>query len=221
MARIRSIKPDFWEDEKLSDISLQANLLFIGLWNHADDTGIIKSNINWIKSKVFPIREDVRKEQVSQWIESLVNARFLVPFNYNNESYYVIRSFRKHQRIDKPQDSKIPSAVVNTILEQFDDNSKNVTGIFQEHSCLDKERKGEESKRFSRPSLEMVKNYFLEKKSTELEAGKFFNHYSANGWKVGKNSMKDWKAAINQWISRSREFQTEKKTERPNGLTAN
>ena len=32
---------------------------------------------------------------------------------------------------------------------------------------------------------------------------KFFSHYESNGWKVGKNSMKNWRAAADQWIARS------------------
>ncbi len=101
MARIRTIKPEMWEDEKIARLPLQANLLLIGLLNFADDSGVIKDAPLWIKSKVFPLREDVRKQDISQWIESLVKARFLVPFAYGNEGYYVIRTFQNHQLIDK------------------------------------------------------------------------------------------------------------------------
>jgi len=58
-------------------------------------------------------------------------------------------------------------------------------------------------KRFTKPDpLELV-NYFLEKGSSKEEAEIFFNYYESNGWKVGKNVMKNWKAAASGWIKRN------------------
>jgi hypothetical protein len=54
------------------------------------------------------------------------------------------------------------------------------------------------SKRFSHPTLEEVKNYCQERKNN-VNAKKWFDFYSAKGWKIGKNSMKDWKAAVRTW----------------------
>jgi hypothetical protein len=57
---------------------------------------------------------------------------------------------------------------------------------------------GEKSKRFIPPTLEEIKSFILEKKYA-VNAEKFFNYYASNGWKVGKNKMKDWKAAVRTW----------------------
>ena len=40
----------------------------------------------------------------------------------------------------------------------------------------------------------------------KTEAQKFFNYYESNGWKVGKNPMKNWKAAANNWITNSNTY---------------
>ena len=40
----------------------------------------------------------------------------------------------------------------------------------------------------------------------KIEAEKFFNYYESNGWKVGKNPMKNWKAAANNWITNSNTY---------------
>lgn len=40
----------------------------------------------------------------------------------------------------------------------------------------------------------------------KIEAQKFFNYYESNGWKVGKNPMKNWKAAANNWITNSNTY---------------
>ena len=57
MARIRTIKPEFWTDEDLSEVSEAACLLAIGLLNYADDEGYFNANPKLVKAAVFPIRE--------------------------------------------------------------------------------------------------------------------------------------------------------------------
>lgn len=53
-------------------------------------------------------------------------------------------------------------------------------------------------KRFAKPTLDDVKEYCQER-GNNVDAERWYNYYSANGWKVGKNSMKDWKAAVRTW----------------------
>lgn len=122
MARIRTIIPDFWEDERFTNVSLPAWLLYIGMKNFADDSGVILANEVVIKSKVFPAREDIRKQQVSGWLKELTENSILVPFVYENKSYYVMDF--SNERIDKPQKSKIPEELINRVL----------SGITQKHS---------------------------------------------------------------------------------------
>ena len=54
------------------------------------------------------------------------------------------------------------------------------------------------SKRFSPPTLLEVEDYCFERKNT-VDASKFIDYYTSNGWKVGKNAMKDWRAAVRTW----------------------
>ena len=68
---------------------------------------------------------------------------------------------------------------------------------------IDKEKKP--LKRFTAPTIEEVKEYCSERKNG-VDAERFVNYYTANGWKVGKNPMKDWKAAVRTW---------ERNTEKP------
>lgn len=54
------------------------------------------------------------------------------------------------------------------------------------------------SKRFVPPTFEQVKEYCAERKNS-VDAERFVSYYDSNGWKVGKNPMKDWKAAVRTW----------------------
>lgn len=55
-----------------------------------------------------------------------------------------------------------------------------------------------EKNSFGKPTLEEVKAYCLERKNS-VDPQRFIDYYSANGWRVGKNPMKDWKAAVRTW----------------------
>ena len=53
-------------------------------------------------------------------------------------------------------------------------------------------------KRFEKPTLSEIKAYCIER-GNKVDAQHFFDYYESNGWRVGKNSMKDWKAAVRTW----------------------
>jgi predicted phage replisome organizer len=61
-----------------------------------------------------------------------------------------------------------------------------------------KELKKSTASRFTPPTLEEVQSYCFER-GNNVDAQRFIDYYTANGWKVGRNSMKDWKAAVRTW----------------------
>jgi hypothetical protein len=83
----------------------------------------------------------------------------------------------------------------------------NVTDIVNDNE-------NEISKRgFVKPKIEQVKDYMKEQGMNDI-ADKWFNHYESNGWMVGKNKMKDWKASVRTW--KLNNLQTEEiKTNKP------
>lgn len=67
----------------------------------------------------------------------------------------------------------------------------------------DKIQEKEKRKQFVKPTLEEVQAYCREREST-VSAHAFYDWYESNGWRVGKNPMKDWKAAIRTWEAKDR-----------------
>ena len=57
-------------------------------------------------------------------------------------------------------------------------------------------------KRFEKPTLSEVKAYCIER-GNKVDAQHFFDYYESNGWRVGKNSMKNWQAAVRTWEKNS------------------
>jgi hypothetical protein len=59
-------------------------------------------------------------------------------------------------------------------------------------------------KRFEKPSLADVQAYCAER-GNSVDAQKFVDYYESNGWRVGKNPMKDWRAAVRTWERNSQQ----------------
>ena len=75
---------------------------------------------------------------------------------------------------------------------------------------LDNKPKTNVSKsKFKKPTLEEVQQY-CDERNNNINPEQFIDYYEANGWKVGKNSMKDWKAAIRTWEKRDNKQPTRK-----------
>jgi hypothetical protein len=65
---------------------------------------------------------------------------------------------------------------------------------------IKRESKKRES-RFQRPTLPQIQDYVFEK-ALNVDPERFFDYYESNGWRVGRNPMKDWKAALRNWSSK-------------------
>lgn len=161
MARIRTIKPEFWEDEDIGKLPIPCRLFFIGCWNFADDYGVIKANAALLKSQIFPYDENLRVSEIKKWIGALVDARMLIPIILDGdkkrpaeESYYIIRTFRSHQVLDKRYDKSYISIdkeyvkmLINKALENDDVNTTSTPRQHYVNTTKEKEKEEEEEKK--------------------------------------------------------------------------
>ena len=80
-------------------------------------------------------------------------------------------------------------------------------------------QKSTRQKKFVPPTVEEVASYCLERKN-KVDAAYFVDHYTSNGWKVGKQNMKDWKAAVRTWEKNGYNQPSKKQdAEEPNGYS--
>ena len=80
----------------------------------------------------------------------------------------------------------------------------NLTNNINNNIADNLEREGKPRTRFSPPTLEEVKDYAKERNGS-VDPVRFFEYYTSNGWMVGKNKMKDWKAAFRNWETREKD----------------
>lgn len=104
MARIRTVKPEFWTDEKVVECSIPARLLFIGLFNFANDMGCLERSPKRLKMQIFP----ADALDCEPLIQELITHGLLTEYSVNDVCYLQIKGFLKHQKINRPSASKIP-----------------------------------------------------------------------------------------------------------------
>lgn len=104
MARLRTVKPEYWTDELVGQCSIAARLLFVGTWNFADDYGGLARSAKQLKAQVFPY-DNIDCEPL---IQELLAVGLLIEYEVDGKKYLHIRGFKKHQKVEKPAAPRIP-----------------------------------------------------------------------------------------------------------------
>lgn len=105
MPRIRTIKPEFWIDEKLALLVPLDRLVFLGLICVADDFGRLVDNVKTIDGMLFPYTDDTCRESLDVLASVSRITRYSLP---SGMKLIQINGWSKHQRVDKPSRSLLP-----------------------------------------------------------------------------------------------------------------
>jgi hypothetical protein len=97
MARIRTIKPEFFTDEDMADLPPLHRLLFIGLWTEADKRGRLGDRPRALRVRILPY-DGLTDEQFDGMLDDLHNAGFIVRYEAAGVQCIAVRTFEKHQR---------------------------------------------------------------------------------------------------------------------------
>lgn len=140
MARIRTIKPEFWTSEQVMECRPVTRLMFIGIWNFCDDAGNHPASAKTIKALVFP-GDDISVADVHGMLAELSANGLLAIYEASGKDYLHVIGW-SHQKIEKPT-VKYPK-----YLPQIDECSASSRRLIAEKSdtgsgCLDPGREGE------------------------------------------------------------------------------
>lgn len=109
MARIRTIKPEFWSSPTLASVSRDARLTFVGLWNHADDYGRCEAIPRSLLGDLYPFDQDVTEDDVVRWVDELASAGLVQLYERRRRHYLYVVGWDEHQRIDRPSQPRCPA----------------------------------------------------------------------------------------------------------------
>ncbi|MBU6392536.1 MAG: conserved phage C-terminal domain-containing protein [Planctomycetes bacterium] len=150
MARIRTIKPEFYTDSKTGSLSGNATKLFIGMLTFSDDYGVIEHDLAALKAKIFPYAIGSASKVITKPLDEILKSGLVLIFKWDKNTYFWIKNFTKHQKVDRPGKPLIENFTIDKLLNLL--NSSNpresspcsvVEGSVVEGSVV--EGKGEES----------------------------------------------------------------------------
>ena len=194
MAERRMFAKQIIDSDAFIDMPVTARLLYYDLGMRADDDGFVNSPKK-IMRMIGASQDD---------LAILITKKFIIPFE---NGVVVIKHWRIHNYIQKDRYKPTKYEEEKALLTVKDNGAYNLdTECIQDVSGLDtqvrlgKDRLGKDRKeyRFTPPSLDEVKAYCQER-NNNVDPERFINFYASKGWMVGKNHMKDWKAAVRNW----------------------
>ena len=222
MAERRMFAKTIIDSDAFLDMPMSTQALYFHLSMRADDDGFI-NNPKRIQRMIGASDDDLKL---------LIAKSFIIVFE---SGVVVIKHWKIHNYIQSDRYKPTVYAEEKSLL----DVKKNKAYTLSNGECiqngyitdtqdrlgkdrLGKDRLGKDSidieepkrkaKRFTPPTLEEVTAYCIERNNS-VDPQHFIDYYTSNGWLVGKNKMKDWKAAVRTW---ERNGYSSAKTSRPN-----
>lgn len=107
MARIRTIKPEFFTSLRVAELKPVVRLTFIGLWTHVDDEGRCVDDARLVKAAVSPLERTVAAIEAD--LKCLVRHGLVHRYEVAGRGYLQVVGWAEHQRINRPTKSKFPA----------------------------------------------------------------------------------------------------------------
>ena len=184
----------FTEWEWYSDISTSRLFLHLILtvnWTDKKWQGICIERGSRVASyQVLSTETGLSVKQVRTAIKKLQSTGELAIKSTNKYSVFTVKNYDLYQAKGKQEAGE----------RQAEDKQRATT----KESKEGKKEKNNNIKRFTPPTYEQVSTYCKERNNT-VDAERFYDFYESKGWMVGKNKMKDWKAAVRNWERSSKQ----------------
>jgi hypothetical protein len=212
VARIRTIKPEFFQNEALAECSPHARLLAMAILQLCDSNGVFLNIQMQVHAHAFPWEASVN---VPALLGELEEIGYLELYAVKGKNYGHIPGFAKHQRLSGKEaqtdgyyplpDQADSADEVKGKKASLPGEASGCTGIGIGTGKGERSEAGA-SPRFQKPTLTELIEAFRAKgvPEPEREAAKFLDHYESNGWKIGgKSKMQSWPHAVGSWCSRN------------------
>lgn len=229
MARIRTIKPEFFTSEDIVELSPLARLLYIALWCEADREGRLEWKPKTFKIRYLPMDDCDIEALLAEITDRGLVVRYTTQTTQTTQTttqsaqtsgtqsgqeFGYIPAFTDHQFINNKEAQSVLPEPKNQSRPRREKhatttrNSPDVNAL----SLKGKERKGKEGKgkhatspiEYSRPTIDECKEYALETFNLNGSfATDFFAKYTGNGW-IGSDGseVKNWKNLMRNWANR-------------------
>lgn len=211
----RMLKEGIKRSAQIDQLSWFEEVVFYRLLVTADDYGCVDGRSILLRNDLFPTKDNVTKKAVEDAVNHLASVGLLRKYAVSGTPYLFFPTWEKHQRL-RAKKRKYPAPPSDVMCPTFDEHLTDTCptddGQVTDTRLLELEEELEtlsnesvthtrtKSKKFVPPTVEQVREYCVER-GNHVDPNRFVDYYTANGWKVGRSSMKDWKAAVRNWES--------------------
>lgn len=221
MAIKRIVSTDFWTDPKVIEMfSPEDKLFFLYLMTNPHTTQL---GVYQISKRVMSFELGYSLEAVTVLVDRFENKYGLIKYSAET-SEVAIKNYLKHSIVKggKPVEDLLAKEISgvkdHSLLEYVHDSLSDVDNLnvsvckilpLLKENDNDNDNDNDDSyhesyhesskrKNFKPPTIQDVKAYCIER-GNEVDPERFIDFYESKGWMVGKNKMKDWKAAVRNW----------------------
>lgn len=195
----RILKESICTSDNLDKLTPFQETVFYRLIVSCDDYGRYDARPKILAAKLFPLK-DIRANQIEDALRALTSAELVTIYDVDGKPFLQMNTWDRHQII-RAKKSKFPP--INESASNCNQTQSNVSVIQSESESESQSESESYSEkraraRFTPPTPEDVRGYCLEN-GYRVDADRFVAYYESNGWRVGRNPMKDWKAAVRNW----------------------
>lgn len=194
----RIIKESIHTSERVNAMTDFQFRLWVFLITYVDDFGRGDARPAVIKGSCFPLRERTSTKEIINGLNALAELGCIQLYEVDGKPYLCFPHWEEHQVI-RNKKSRFPAPDIN--LKAIESNCiqlNSIASLIQSNPNKNPNTNPREVTRFAPPTLEEVTAYCRER-NNGIDPQHFVDYYQSNGWKVGRNPMKDWKATVRRW----------------------
>lgn len=179
-----------WEDSRYKGHEIKAGQTIITVSGLASELGVSTRQVRTAIEKLESTGEITRKT-TNRFTVVTVENWSLYQADYDDDDKQMTN---KRQTDDKQMTNGWQTDGKRTLYKEY----KKTRIQENNNSARTRVSHGDGVSKFVKPTLQEVKAYCIER-GNDVDPERFINHYEANGWMVGRNKMKDWRAAVRNW----------------------
>ena len=218
MAERRMFAKTIIDSDAFLEMPTTSQLLYFHLAMRADDDGFVnkpKSLMRMVGCKDDDLKLLFVKKFLIPFESGVVVIKHWKIHNYIRKDTYTETKYKEERATLELDENSAYRLVEQTPLQLRDESvTSPSTQVRLGQDSTGKDRVGEDNeeaapptrtKRFVPPTVDEVRAYCQDRQNG-VDPQRFVDYYSSNGWMVGKNKMKDWKAAVRTWEQKEKQY---------------
>jgi hypothetical protein len=202
----RMIRSGFLDSDKINSIDPDEQMFFVRLMLVADDFGCFDARLEMLRSQCYPLT-DICLSDVRRMLDACCRVGLVEKYEDEGKKYLFIPNFgqrlrKRVRRFPEPHENNKVTDYEKNIEKTCQSNDGQLSvkcrPEVEVEVEVEKNKRKYIKEKFSIPTIEQVSEYCRER-NNRIDPECFIDFYTSKNWMIGKNKMKDWKAAIRTW----------------------